>query len=65
MIDQELFNKVQTVLQSNGYKHQKVNKELPYEVILQEILRCGKSDRSMTFERKIRYTCDQCKHRFA
>lgn len=64
MISQELFDKVQLVLTRNGYKHQKVNKALSYEVILQDILRCGKSNKAMTFERKIRYTCNWCKHRF-
>lgn len=64
MVSKELFDTVQMVLQKSGYKHQKVNKTLPYEVILQDILLCGKTNRVMSFERKIRYTCGSCKHRF-
>lgn len=74
MVSDEEFEKVQLILQSRGYRHQHVAKAPSIEVILNEILVCGKCmtivngttrPTKMTFEEKTRYTCARCKHRYS
>lgn len=74
MVTDEEFDRVQIILQSRGYKHQKVSRTPSIEEILNEILVCGKcktivngieKPTKMTFENKTRYTCVQCKHRYS
>lgn len=74
LISEEEFEQAQLTLQSRGYKHQSVDRSLTFDVLLNEILICGKCQieikgirrpTRMVFEEKTRYTCSHCKHRFS
>lgn len=73
MVTEEEFERVQLILQSRGYKHQKSKDTPKMNSILSEILVCGKcttevngikNPTRMDYEDKVRYTCSHCKHRF-
>ena len=74
MVTDAEFEKVQLILQSQGYRHQRITATPSIEAILNEILICGKCQTivngisrttKMTFEQKTRYTCARCKHRYS
>ncbi|MCK9327233.1 MAG: recombinase family protein, partial [Bacteroidales bacterium] len=74
MVSEPEFEKVQLILQSQGYRHQSLDKSVSIETILSEIMVCGKCKTEkngllvptkMIFERKVRYTCTRCNHRYA
>lgn len=73
MITEDEFERAQVILQSRGYRHQKITRAPSIEAILNEILLCGKcktivngteKQSKMIYEGKRRCICSRCKHRF-
>lgn len=74
MVTDDEFESAQLILQSRGYRHQRITTAPSIEAILNEILVCGKCTTvikgvarptKMNFEQKMRYTCARCKHRYS
>lgn len=57
MVDQATFDKVQAVLQQNGYRSVRERPTMDNQNVLSQLLHSGKSGETMHLDVKIRYTC--------